>query len=412
MSTCHRYPTKAEAIQGFCDEFEGFCSVSTSGVESVPADVEKSILFDTDSTNDKNDCDGGFDFDLACPTACGRPQTTVTATYRVVADAFGGGDECPYHDGFVMNVTCPATEPCQVPCEGSWGEWSSCPTCGTTSSSHTKSRTWTTTSTLPSGYNYSPACPSPTTQTENCPATPSCSTDCEGGNWDQYASGFPPCNRECSYPEKTYTRNWVGATPATGDGQACPDSETKTCPAQTMCSKRLYSSASLTFTRDSLPDPDGHIPNGWSVVDVGGGQSAWQWTSEYDNYNTYKLDSYKLGVYHRYEHSWFPIRWRMLNESDDVLHEFDLGAIGRKPWDYMYSVDYKGQSFSNSSGYYATCEYVDTSGTGDWEMRVSCTGHPQVRQIKFQIFYIQGRNDCRTSGSDCSTVYSITCDAS
>jgi hypothetical protein len=231
MSACHRYPTKAKAIEGFCDEFEGFCSVSTSGVESVPADVEKSILFDTDSTNDKNDCDGGFDFDLECPTACGRPQTTVTATYRVVADAFGGGEECPYHDGFVMNVTCPATEPCAVPCEGSWtsppcptacgtpastpsktwtmttpaqnggscpntglaptyscpstpactvpcggewSQWSGCPSCGTTSTSHTRSRTWTTTSTLPSGYAYSPACP--TTQYQYCPETSKCVT--------------------------------------------------------------------------------------------------------------------------------------------------------------------------------------------------------------------------------------------
>jgi hypothetical protein len=407
MSTCHRYPTKAEAIEGFCDEFGGFCSVSATGVKSVPSDVEKTALLDNLSTNDYNDCDGGFDFDLACPSACGQPQTTKSATYKVVADAFGeGAKECPYHDGFVMNVTCPATEPCAVPCEGSWTS-PPCPTaCGTPAS--TPSKTWTMTTPAQNGGSCPNTGPAPT---YSCPATPSCSTDCEGGNWDQYASGFPPCNTECSYPGKTYTRNWVGATPATGDGQACPDSDTKTCPAQTMCSKRLYSSAGLTF-KSGLPEPDGHIPNGWSVVDVGGGQSAWQWTSEYDNYNTYKLDSYKLRVYHRYEYSWFPIRWRMLDGSDYVLHEFDLGAVGRRPYDYMYSTDYKGQSFSVSSGYYATCEYVDTSGTDDWEMRVSCTGHPQVRQIKFQIFYIQGRNNCTFFGSGCRTVYSISCDAS
>ena len=233
MSTCQAFPTKtkAQAIEGFCDEFPGFCSVSTSGVESVPSDVEKTILLDNLSTNDYNDCDGGFDFELACPTTCGRPETTVSATYRVVADAFGGGKECPYHDGFVMDRTCPATDPCPADCSGGewsytcpnycgyeggyttkvwtggtpavgdgeqcpsptahycpaktcamacggyWGGWSECPSCGTTSSSHSQSRTWTTTSTLPSGYYYSPACPSPTTQTQYCPATPACTVE-------------------------------------------------------------------------------------------------------------------------------------------------------------------------------------------------------------------------------------------
>ena len=132
MSTCQAFPTKtkAQAIEGFCVEFPGFCSVSTSGVESVPSDVEKTILLDNLSTNDYNDCDGGFDFELACPTTCGRPETTVSATYRVVADAFGGGKECPYHDGFVMDRTCPATDPCPADCSG--GEWSyTCPNyCG------------------------------------------------------------------------------------------------------------------------------------------------------------------------------------------------------------------------------------------------------------------------------------------
>src|SRR5210317_643063 len=169
MSTCHKYPTKAQAIEGFCKDFSELCSVS-DGVKSVPSDVEKSILFDTDTTNDENHCDGGFD--LACPTACGNSETTVKATYRVVADAFGGGEECPYHDGFEMEITCPATDPCPADCEGSWGGWSACPTCGTTSSSHTQTRTWNTSSTLPSGYYYSPACP--TTDTRNCPAKDPC----------------------------------------------------------------------------------------------------------------------------------------------------------------------------------------------------------------------------------------------
>jgi len=173
MSTCHRYPTKAEAIEGFCDDFPGLCNIDGS----VPSDVEKTILLDNLSTNDYNDCDGGFDSSLTCPSACGQPQTTKSATYRVVADAFGeGAKECPYHNGFVMNVTCPSTPACTVPCGGEWSQWSGCPSCGTTSTSHRESRTWTTTSTLPSGYSYSPACPSPTTQYQYCPETSKCVT--------------------------------------------------------------------------------------------------------------------------------------------------------------------------------------------------------------------------------------------
>jgi hypothetical protein len=226
MSACHRYPTKDEAIEGFCDEFEGFCSVSTSGVESVPSDVEKSILFDTDSTNDKNDCDGGFDFDLACPTACGRPQTTVTATYRVVADAFGGGEECPYHDGFVMNVTCPATEPCAVPCEGSWTS-PPCPTaCGTPAS--TPSKTWTMTTPAQNGGSCPNTGPAPT---YSCPATPGCAVPCVG-SWTS-----PPCPTACGTPASTPSKTWTMTTPAQNGG-SCPNTgpaPTYSCPSTPAC---------------------------------------------------------------------------------------------------------------------------------------------------------------------------------
>ena len=235
MSTppCHTYPTKAKAIEGFCDEFPELCTVS-NGVESVPSDVEKTILFDDNPNNDENDCDGGFDFDLACPTACGTPQTTVSATYRVVADAFGGGKECPYHDGFVMERTCPARPACTTPCAGDWGSWSGCPSCGTTSTSHSETRSWTTTSSLPPGYSYSPACPSPTQQKRDCPATPACTTPCAGdwGNW----SGCPSCGTTST--SHSETRLWTTTSslpPGYSYSSACPTQQKRDCPAREPC---------------------------------------------------------------------------------------------------------------------------------------------------------------------------------
>jgi len=230
MSTppCHTYPTKAKAIEGFCDQFPGFCEVSPSGVESVPSDVERTILFDNNPNNDRNDCDGGFVFESACPTACGTPQTTVSATYRVVADAFGGGQECPYYDGFQMEIPCPATEPCSVDCEGSWSAWSGCPSCGTTSTSHSETRSWTTTSLLPPGYSYSPACPSPTEETKNCPATDPCPADCSGGTWSY------TCPTNCGYGGGNVTATLVNYTPAVGTG-SCTTTKQQYCPARDPC---------------------------------------------------------------------------------------------------------------------------------------------------------------------------------
>jgi hypothetical protein len=474
MSTCQAFPTKtkAQAIEGFCDEFPGFCEVSATGVESVPSDVEETILLDDVSTNDKNDCDGGFDFELACPTACGQPETTVSATYRVVADAFGGGEECPYHDGFEIEKTCPATpacpsdcsggewrytcpnycgyeggyttkvwtggtpavgdgkacpsptthycpaKTCAMPCGGYWSEWSGCPSCGTTSSSHSQSRTWTTSSTLPSGYYYSPACPSPT-ERRYCPATPACAVDCQGGNWNRYSSGLPECPTNCSYPGATFSRQWVNATPATGGGKECPSSETKTCNAAMTCSDMLIYNQNygmLKFTSESRPDPSAVSFSAWSVVNVGG-KDAWQWTSPYDYYRKYKLNSYVLKPHHRYEHSWFPIVFRMVGVSDRgedvIVHEFDLEAAGKTPYNFMYYPN-GGETVYQTSGYSSTLEYVDTTGTSDWEMHVSCGTEArdlQFRQLKFQMFSIVGRNDCIKYGSDCSTYYTLTCDA-
>ena len=220
MSTCHRYPTKAEAIEGFCDDFPGLCDIDGS----VPSDVEKTALLDNLATNDKNDCDGGFDSSLTCPSACGQPQTTKSATYKVVADAFGeGAKECPYHDGFVMNVTCPATPGCAVPCEGSWTS-PPCPTaCGTSAS--TTSKTWTMTTPAQNGGSCPNTGPAPTYE---CPATNPCPADCSGGTWNY------TCPTNCGYGGGNVTATRTGYTPAVGTG-SCTTTRSQYCPAQPSC---------------------------------------------------------------------------------------------------------------------------------------------------------------------------------
>ena len=233
MSTCQLFPTKtkAQAIEGFCDEFEGFCQVS-NGVKSVPIDVERTILFDDNPNNDKNDCDGGFDFDLACPTACGTSQTTVSATYRVVADAFGGGKECPYHDGFVMERTCPAVV-CTKSCEGYWGDWSGCPmSCGYGGAIGANVRTWNTTSKLPPGSSYSPACP--TQEKLDCPAREPCSVDCEEGTWSF------TCPTNCGYGGGNVPATLVNYKPAQYGG-SCTTTKEHYCPATEPCPPCEYS---------------------------------------------------------------------------------------------------------------------------------------------------------------------------
>jgi hypothetical protein len=225
MSTCQAFPTKtkAQAIEGFCDEFPGFCQVSTAGLESVPSDVEETILLDDVSTNDKNDCDGGFNFELVCPTACGQPESTVSATYSVVADAFGGGEECPYHDGFVIEKTCPATPGCAVPCEGSWTS-PPCPSaCGTPAS--TPSKTWSMETPAENGGSCPNTGPAPT---YSCPATPACPADCSGGSWSY------TCPTQCGYGGGNVTATLVDYNPAVGTG-SCTTTKNVYCPAQPSC---------------------------------------------------------------------------------------------------------------------------------------------------------------------------------
>jgi hypothetical protein len=115
-----------------------------------------------------------------CTGNCGQ-QPQKKRQYHISNIAQHGGKACPYSDEFKQTTNCGSITPCTVPCEGSWSEWSTtCPTCDTSATSDSRSRTWNTSSTLPTGYVYSPACPTPSTETEYCPATSPC---CEVGPW-------------------------------------------------------------------------------------------------------------------------------------------------------------------------------------------------------------------------------------
>jgi len=116
----------------------------------------------------------------ACTGTCGE-QPQKMRKYHISQGARHGGAECTIADEFTDYTNCGSITPCTTPCEGSWSEWSpTCPTCDTSSTSDSRSRTWNTTSTLPPGYLYSPACPTPSTETEYCPATSPC---CVVGAW-------------------------------------------------------------------------------------------------------------------------------------------------------------------------------------------------------------------------------------
>ena len=132
----------------------------------------------------------------ACTGTCGE-QPQKMRKYHISQGAQHGGDECTFADEFTDYTNCGSITPCTTPCEGSWSEWSpTCPTCDTSSTSDSRSRTWNTTSTLPPGYLYSPACPTPSTETEYCPATSPC---CVVGAWQDgtcASNGFMTQTRE------------------------------------------------------------------------------------------------------------------------------------------------------------------------------------------------------------------------
>jgi len=242
-----------------------------------------------------------------------------------------------------------------------------------------------------------------------------CPADCTGGTWSY------TCPTNCSYPGGQVTATLTGYTPAVGTG-SCVTTKQVTCPAMFKCYDYLSTGTYLTFNSSGLPSSA--TGSGWEVktIDVngknyGGEHDVFEWSSYYDVYGTFNLNSYKLTVWHNYEYSWFPIRFRMVGVrgggmADVLLHEFDLGTL--TPWHYMYLSDYKGSTISSSSGQYATLKYVDTTGSGDWEMVVECgeaTKSEDIRQIKFQIFSIQGRSDCINYGTDCRTYYNVYCNA-
>ena len=120
-----------------------------------------------------------------------------------------------------------------------------------------------------------------------------------------------------------------------------------------------------------------------------------------------------------YAHSFFPIKFRMLgvrrvkskqlpfgSEEEFLLHEFDLAP--RWPYYYMYRTHEFGNSVSSTSGD-AVAEYIRMDG--DWAMKVTCDVS-NLKQLKLQIFSIQGRENCKRYGRECSLYYTTTFDGS
>jgi hypothetical protein len=277
----------------FCSKYPELCF---GGNPPMTGEDAQNLLDDTDVN-----CIGYWDKELPseCPS-CGSSAKTYTATYSHYIKQKGGGAACEYHDGAQATKTCPATNPCctysewkplvtgsaacvggqisvsrtktntpcafnpsvdnrlekSVPCTNCGGSWDAsfptCPTCDYNGG--TVYKEWNQTPGVYQDSNgYGEACPTDADRpSKYCPATPPCATDCEGGGWDNYKNGFPSCPTACGSGAVTYTRNWVGATPATNGGDPCPPSETKTCPATPDCPPCQYTEWEYSGSCDTI----------------------------------------------------------------------------------------------------------------------------------------------------------------
>lgn len=97
--------------------------------ENCPYQNGKSM---TKSCNDGPcpiDCQGEWSTFGECSLSCGSGQHS--STFEVQSNAEFGGIECKASDGTIKTQSC-QTQPCPVPCDYSWSEWTACGnTCGT-----------------------------------------------------------------------------------------------------------------------------------------------------------------------------------------------------------------------------------------------------------------------------------------
>jgi hypothetical protein len=163
-------------------------------------------------------CEGSWSQYGACSASC--DGGTQTRTWTTTKNPKHGGTACP--SPTTQSRAC-NTQSCPVDCEGGWSDYGACDvTCG----GGTQTRTWTTTT--PSAHGGA-ACPSPTTQSQECNTDP-CPVDCVG-TWSDYK----PCNVPCG--GGTQTRSWTTITPPAHGGTACPsptmelrECNTEACP--------------------------------------------------------------------------------------------------------------------------------------------------------------------------------------
>jgi hypothetical protein len=188
------------------------------------------------------DCEGRW-IDVACPTACGTPASTVVKTWYTSTYPQGTGKACPAPDDPEAQKSCPATAVCPSDCTGYWTD-PPCPTaCGTAASTVTK--TWN----VQNPAVGTGTCPSPSTK--SCPATAACPVNCVGSwvaNGAVYKTGSGGCSGRWDNTPEIYNIT----TARVGTGRACEAAhgatrvKQKKLPSPGRCSdKRLKTNIKL-----------------------------------------------------------------------------------------------------------------------------------------------------------------------
>jgi len=367
---------------------------------------------------------------------CAKEQTALTTRADPCCHITGGWQElggCGKDSGlqvYTKNAVGTACQPADrmetrtcTPCEGDWKQ-TDCPGyCGYKGG--TLKKTWVTTEPA----EGTGTCPTDEdAPTYNCPATTGCATDCKGGAWDLYQSGFPECDYSlCSTPTVTYSRNWVGAEDATNGGQACPPRETKTCVETEKCYGKKWSYINLDFNNETGQahrvfgrepgDVDDNNP--WDfreeliyLTSPTGRRSGrltryFEYTGPYAINEPYKIQRYSLAP-GNVRHS--PKTWELIgvtepNGEEVRLHYFALN-------DRLWNLTYPDKTVSVTGG--TVSQYYDTSGySPTLTYKVECSDlvkNMTLRQFKFRIYDIEPMSCQDMYNPTCRTYYVMTFD--
>ena len=173
----------------------------------------------------------GYWAPASCPGNCGYEEDNIPQEYVITRAPAHGGTKCPgtqlslgtFESFQGREVSCPANDPCAIPCVYTWTP-TPCPTnCGYNG----EDKYDILNVEVPADHG-APPCP-PSTRLRPCTAKPPCPIDCDG-DWTP-----SPCPKDCGYKEGTITQPYeVAIQPAHG-GKACPPSKEIICPTQTPC---------------------------------------------------------------------------------------------------------------------------------------------------------------------------------